>query len=817
MIKTKLKNEWVNTGRFSLYDNTTERFFIVIFKDLTIKDTSKYYCAVDISGSRDVYIDVDLTIRDDACCVKPHKVSAFEGKTVNTSCKIPQESKDKPKFFCKDFGVQGCKYKLSTQMDQSRVSDNKITLHDNREEGVLVVSINSFSSSDAGSYWCGVDMGQYEALITNVTLTLRESGVNILLSVSVTVILIIIIIITIIITVLICRCRSRKAQMSESAGATSLGDPDSGIQFPSSDKDYEEIKDICQAPPTDTVYTLAQLPTSPCDDPSYANIQSPAGPPDSVAYATVSFHRGPNGSDTQSAAVAMDTDGTCVVQGLSVKGYTGGRAVIRCEYQPQDVRREKYFCKANGKWSCGEEQIRTGLQDQWESRGRLSIFDETGGRFFTIVFRELTPKDSGKYYCAVNRPGFEKRSRVDLVVKDDCCMDPLNITSYDGETVNISCRYPVAEKLTSKFFCRSSNSTPDCKYSLATSVNQAMVQDKKLQLHDDRAKRVLAVSLNNFSTDDVGSYWCGVKRNMHNILFTNVHLALTDWCCEQHLNVTEFSEGDTATISCPYPWGYEDEEKFFCRGEHHDHCLDLIAVNTTGVWVENGRFSCKDYITTRRVMVKIRDLRAEDSGIYWCGFDRRWRPANYTKVFLSVGPDLVIPVSVSVSVVILIAVIVVVISIWRCRFTSNKNKEQNMTTTMTLTYTDSNRQVMNAEVTYDEVTDISQQGRPSAADLHLSTVYTAIHFPPHLSHSPTYANTQYIGQQPGDASICDATNASDCHLYDSVPGPDTSADSFTNASCVFTDSTNTSSATLNVFLGDNACNYASLKHPHSSE
>ena len=104
--------------------------------------------------------------------MKSLEQSAYEGETVNISCKFPQEYKKAPKYFCKESGGQRCEYNLSTQRNQMWVSDEKLSLHDDREEGVLTVSISSFSTSDAGSYWCGVEMDKYHALITNVKLTL---------------------------------------------------------------------------------------------------------------------------------------------------------------------------------------------------------------------------------------------------------------------------------------------------------------------------------------------------------------------------------------------------------------------------------------------------------------------------------------------------------------------------------------------------------------------------------------------------------------------------------------------------------------------
>ena len=104
--------------------------------------------------------------------MKSLEQSAYEGDTANISCEFPQEYKKSPKYFCKESGGQRCEYNLSTQRNQKWVSDEKLSLHDDREEEVLTVSISSFSTSDAGSYWCGVKMGKYHALITNVKLTL---------------------------------------------------------------------------------------------------------------------------------------------------------------------------------------------------------------------------------------------------------------------------------------------------------------------------------------------------------------------------------------------------------------------------------------------------------------------------------------------------------------------------------------------------------------------------------------------------------------------------------------------------------------------
>ena len=63
LIRTDKHNEWVNKGRFSLYDNTTEAFFTVRMDKLIPEDSGMYRCGVDDSSSPDhiSYIHLDVS------------------------------------------------------------------------------------------------------------------------------------------------------------------------------------------------------------------------------------------------------------------------------------------------------------------------------------------------------------------------------------------------------------------------------------------------------------------------------------------------------------------------------------------------------------------------------------------------------------------------------------------------------------------------------------------------------------------------------------------------------------------------------------
>uniref|UniRef100_A0A8C1UD35 Ig-like domain-containing protein n=1 Tax=Cyprinus carpio TaxID=7962 RepID=A0A8C1UD35_CYPCA len=65
LIKTDKKNKWVDSGRFSLFDDTRAVVFTVTFRNLSKQDSGTYHCAVDISLSEDTYTEVNLKVVTD--------------------------------------------------------------------------------------------------------------------------------------------------------------------------------------------------------------------------------------------------------------------------------------------------------------------------------------------------------------------------------------------------------------------------------------------------------------------------------------------------------------------------------------------------------------------------------------------------------------------------------------------------------------------------------------------------------------------------------------------------------------------------------
>ncbi|KTF85849.1 hypothetical protein cypCar_00044206, partial [Cyprinus carpio] len=65
LIRTETKDKWVDSGRFSLFDDTTAAVFTVTFRDLSEQDSGTYWCGVEKPGL-DPYTEVNLNVVTDS-------------------------------------------------------------------------------------------------------------------------------------------------------------------------------------------------------------------------------------------------------------------------------------------------------------------------------------------------------------------------------------------------------------------------------------------------------------------------------------------------------------------------------------------------------------------------------------------------------------------------------------------------------------------------------------------------------------------------------------------------------------------------------
>ncbi|XP_037399233.1 CMRF35-like molecule 8 [Pygocentrus nattereri] len=177
-IKTEVKNEWINSGRFSLFDDTRAAQFWVVIRELTVKDSGMYNCAVDKDLAIDVYKRVELKVEEDLSYKKSISVTGHVGGSVNISCKYSQSHSSYPKFLCRRVGTADCNNTTSVKESRRWRNEGKLSLHDDGKQ-IFTVIINNLTEGDSGEYWCGAESDWtsdhgYKAYITQINLTVTE-------------------------------------------------------------------------------------------------------------------------------------------------------------------------------------------------------------------------------------------------------------------------------------------------------------------------------------------------------------------------------------------------------------------------------------------------------------------------------------------------------------------------------------------------------------------------------------------------------------------------------------------------------------------
>ncbi|XP_032391689.1 CMRF35-like molecule 3 [Etheostoma spectabile] len=100
---------------------------------------------------------------------------------------------------------------------------------------------------------------------------------------------------------------------------------------------------------------------------------------------------------------------------INVEGLEGEDVSFQCSHRLA-WKNNKYFCKDPCKDS--EDVLVTVQSSRRVKSGRIALVD-SGNGVFTVTISQLQLSDSGRYWCAVDRPGFDAFTAVHLTVKED--------------------------------------------------------------------------------------------------------------------------------------------------------------------------------------------------------------------------------------------------------------------------------------------------------------------------------------------------------------------------------------------------------------
>uniref|UniRef100_A0A674CJS7 CMRF35-like molecule 8 n=1 Tax=Salmo trutta TaxID=8032 RepID=A0A674CJS7_SALTR len=195
------------------------------------------------------------------------------------------------------------------------------------------------------------------------------------------------------------------------------------------------------------------------------------------------------------------------VELITVEGYKGGKAEIRCPYREEWRSHQKYLCKGS-KMECitflGDNDIET-EDEEWTSKWRYSLHDDKGVRVFIVTITNMVSDGAGKYWCGVERFGLDPE-----VYGDWCCENPTAVTGYEEQTVSIYCMYDEKTEDNEKYFCKvttQSRCIDDVK------VTTTKSQNGRFSLFDNRTAGAFTVTITRLTQEDAGRYLCGVQNN----------------------------------------------------------------------------------------------------------------------------------------------------------------------------------------------------------------------------------------------------------------------------------------------------------------
>ncbi|XP_027283745.1 CMRF35-like molecule 9 isoform X5 [Cricetulus griseus] len=99
-----------------------------------------------------------------------------------------------------------------------------------------------------------------------------------------------------------------------------------------------------------------------------------------------------------------------------ISGFEGDSVSLQCTYEKRVRGHRKYWCREGGLVLSRCSDIVYSSQNQDVARGRMSIRDSPRELSMTVTMRDLTLKDSGKYWCGIDRLGFDESFEVSLIV-----------------------------------------------------------------------------------------------------------------------------------------------------------------------------------------------------------------------------------------------------------------------------------------------------------------------------------------------------------------------------------------------------------------
>ncbi|XP_051804030.1 polymeric immunoglobulin receptor-like [Acanthochromis polyacanthus] len=185
--------------------------------------------------------------------------------------------------------------------------------------------------------------------------------------------------------------------------------------------------------------------------------------------------------------------------------YSGAKTTITCDHSG-NKNKSKFFCKDINS-TC--EDILSG-NSSLTSGGRFTISETAHG--LNVSIRNVSSQDGGFYWCGVNSSHNEKVQKVSLTKIEVKIKTLTFFTRHPstGENFTYWCSYKDIgfDVFYAKFICKGEDPS-ECKV-VATTKEPHL--NPRFSMFDDKAENNITINITEVTTNDTGTYWCGVQK-----------------------------------------------------------------------------------------------------------------------------------------------------------------------------------------------------------------------------------------------------------------------------------------------------------------
>uniref|UniRef100_A0A8C0GXZ3 Immunoglobulin domain-containing protein n=1 Tax=Chelonoidis abingdonii TaxID=106734 RepID=A0A8C0GXZ3_CHEAB len=94
----------------------------------------------------------------------PGEVSGPLGGSVSVQCQYNERSQNYMKYWCRGEEWLSCSIAVQTTSAEAEVTRGRVSIQDNRIQGMFTVTMESLALGDQDVYWCGIEMVGFDKM-----------------------------------------------------------------------------------------------------------------------------------------------------------------------------------------------------------------------------------------------------------------------------------------------------------------------------------------------------------------------------------------------------------------------------------------------------------------------------------------------------------------------------------------------------------------------------------------------------------------------------------------------------------------------------